>query len=89
MTSNKHGGNLRKLAAAAGLAPEDILDFSANINPLGQPEWMRPLMSRTIASLAHYPDPDCVALINTISARYGVHENEIVEIGRASCRERV
>ncbi|MGZ6275587.1 MAG: cobyric acid synthase [Syntrophales bacterium] len=74
----KHGGNLRRLAAAAGLAPEDILDFSANINPLGPPEWMRPFMSRTIASLAHYPDPDCAALINAISARYGVHEDEIV-----------
>src|SRR5271157_3652576 len=78
MTSNKHGGNLRKLASAAGLPPDDILDFSANINPLGPPEWMRPLMSRTIASLVHYPDPDCDALIKSISARYGIHEDEIV-----------
>jgi len=78
MTSNKHGGNLRKLAATAGIAPEEILDFSANINPLGPPEWMRPLVSRMIASLAHYPDPDCAALIKAISARYGVAEDEIV-----------
>ena len=78
MTLFKHGGNLRELASAAGLSPGNILDFSANINPLGPPEWIRPLMSRTIASLAHYPDPDCAALINAISARYGVHEDEIV-----------
>jgi cobyric acid synthase CobQ/L-threonine-O-3-phosphate decarboxylase len=78
MTSNKHGGNLRKLAATAGIAPEEILDFSANINPLGPPDWMRPLVSRMIASLAHYPDPDCAALIKAISARYGVAEDEIV-----------
>jgi len=78
MTSNKHGGNLRKLASAAGLSPEDILDFSANINPLGPPEWVRPLMSRTIASLTHYPDPDCAALIKAISARYGVTEDEVI-----------
>jgi histidinol-phosphate/aromatic aminotransferase/cobyric acid decarboxylase-like protein len=31
-----------------------------------------------IASLAHYPDPDCAALIKAISARYGVAEDEIV-----------
>jgi adenosylcobyric acid synthase len=78
MTSNKHGGNLRKLASAAGLPQNDILDFSANINPLGPPEWMRPLVSRTIASLAHYPDPDCAALIKAISARYDVTEDEVI-----------
>jgi len=78
MTSNKHGGNLRKLASLAGLSPKDILDFSANINPLGLPEWLRPLISRTIASLTHYPDPDCAALINAISARYGIAEDEII-----------
>ncbi len=78
MTPNKHGGNLIKLASAAGLSPDDILDFSANINPLGPPEWVRPLMSRTISSLTHYPDPDCGALIGAISARYGVREDEIV-----------
>jgi len=78
MTLIKHGGNLRKLASAAGLSPEDILDFSANINPLGLPEWLRPLISRTIASLTHYPDPDCAALINAISARYEITENEII-----------
>jgi cobyric acid synthase CobQ/L-threonine-O-3-phosphate decarboxylase len=78
MTSNKHGGNLRKLASAAGLSPDDILDFSANINPLGPPEWVRPLISRTIASLTHYPDPDCGALIKAISARYGITEDEII-----------
>jgi adenosylcobyric acid synthase len=78
MTSNKHGGNLRKLASAAGLSPEDILDFSANINPLGPPEWVRPLISRTISSLIHYPDPDCAALIKAISARDGVQEDDII-----------
>src|SRR5271157_4393561 len=78
MTSNKHGGNLRKLASAAGLSPDDILDFSANINPLGPPEWVRPHVSRTISSLTHYPDPDCTSLIKAISTRYRVTEDEII-----------
>ena len=78
MTTRKHGGNLRQLALSAGLSSEDILDFSANINPLGPPEWLRSLVSRNIGSLTHYPDPDYVNLQRAISARYGVTEEETI-----------
>ena len=40
-----HGGNLRALAAQAGCGPENILDFSANINPLGPPPWLRSVVA--------------------------------------------
>ena len=33
-----HGGNLEKLAAEAHCAPDEILDFSVNLNPCGQPK---------------------------------------------------
>jgi len=75
---NRHGGNVRQLALSAGLAAEDILDFSASINPLGLPEWFRPVISRAIGSLTHYPDPDCRALNRAISARYEVTEEEVI-----------
>ncbi len=75
---NRHGGNVRQLALSAGLAAEDILDFSASINPLGLPEWFRPVISRAIGSLTHYPDPDCRALTGAISARYGIAEEEVI-----------
>ena len=32
--TERHGGNIVKLAAAAGRPAGEILDFSANINPL-------------------------------------------------------
>ena len=32
-----HGGNLRQAAERYGISEEEILDFSANINPLGPP----------------------------------------------------
>ena len=41
-----HGGHLTRLATMAGRAAEEIVDFSANINPLGLPDWFRPLVSR-------------------------------------------
>ena len=73
-----HGGNLRQLAQAAGLSECDVLDFSANLNPLGPPEWLRPLISSQIGALAHYPDPDCLALREAVAARYGVVAGEVI-----------
>ena len=32
-----HGGNVHKLAERAGVAPGQLVDFSASINPLGPP----------------------------------------------------
>ncbi len=61
----------------------EILDFSANINPLGLPEWVRPLISSRISSIVHYPDPDCSSLVEAISDRYGVPEDEVL-VGNGS-----
>jgi cobyric acid synthase CobQ/L-threonine-O-3-phosphate decarboxylase len=81
--NHQHGGNIRRLAKAAGRSPEDLLDFSANINPLGPPEWLRPLISSRLNSLIHYPDPDCSLLRSSISAHYGVTEEEVL-VGNGS-----
>ena len=56
MTTDGHGGNRNRLAQLAGKAPDEILDFSANINPLGPPDWLRPVISRNLGELVHYPD---------------------------------
>ena len=81
--SDAHGGNIRKLALAAARSPEDLLDFSANINPLGPPEWLRPLISCRLSSLIHYPDPDSSLLRASISHHYGVTEKEVL-VGNGS-----
>ncbi len=78
MEKSRHGGNLKELAAAAGLPADKILDFSANINPLGLPEWVRPLISSQISSVVHYPDPGASSLMQTLADRYGVPEEEVV-----------
>ena len=67
-----HGGNLRQLAHTAGFAEEAILDYSANINPLGPPDWLRPLVSANVGRLCHYPDPACANLVEAAAAHYGV-----------------
>ena len=74
----RHGGHLRKLAMTAGVNPEELLDFSANINPLGPPEWLRPRISGSISALVHYPDPAGQALVDAACERYGVSADEIL-----------
>lgn len=67
-----------KLALAAGKSMDDILDFSANINPLGAPDWLRPLISSSVSSLVHYPDPQCTELRNAIADRFGIKPDEVI-----------
>ncbi|MDY7002230.1 MAG: cobyric acid synthase, partial [Thermodesulfobacteriota bacterium] len=77
MAEFTHGGNVRKLAEAAGCAPEEILDFSASINPLGPPPWFRDVISAHTSGLVHYPDPDCAALVRAACERFGCGADEV------------
>ncbi len=78
-----HGGNLHKLAHSAGLSTEEILDFSANINPLGPPEWLGRVIHEQIKAVAHYPDPDATALVGALARRYAVSPEDVV-VGNGS-----
>ena len=73
-----HGGNITRLATAAGKPAGEILDFSANINPLGPPEWLRPLISAQVSSLVHYPDPDCTELVRAFAERFAIPAEEVI-----------
>ncbi|MHB8770957.1 MAG: cobyric acid synthase [Syntrophales bacterium] len=76
--TEKHGGNITKLAAAAGTEAAEILDFSASINPLGPPEWLRPLISSSVSSLVHYPDPECTELVRAFTERFGCPADDVL-----------
>ncbi|MGO8746381.1 MAG: cobyric acid synthase [Thermoguttaceae bacterium] len=78
-----HGGNLRKLAQQAGLDRDQILDFSASINPLGPPDCLRAVVARSIDRLVHYPDPDCAELVEFLAERYRAKCEQIV-VGNGS-----
>ncbi len=74
----RHGGNLFALARNSGLSRETILDFSANRNPLGPPEQLRPLISRAVETVLHYPDPDSTALTALLAQRHQVTPDRVV-----------
>ena len=54
---------------ALGLRPEDCLDFSASVSPLGPPDGVAEAMASV--DLAAYPDPHCLALTEAIAAHHG------------------
>ena len=73
----KHGGNLRQASKISGLPQQQLLDFSASINPLGFPQWLRPLISAQISNLAHYPDPEANELVTALAAHHQVEPDQV------------
>ncbi len=78
MNTFEHGGNIHKILRETPTQDRQILDFSANINPLGPPEWFRPLISSQLENLIHYPDPDNTDFIKAIAKHTGVSSDHIV-----------
>ncbi|ADG82172.1 threonine-phosphate decarboxylase CobD [Thermincola potens] len=62
-----HGGNLRAAAEQYGIAISDLIDFSANINPLGPSTKALEAIRNSLDRVAHYPDPDCLELRRALS----------------------
>ena len=57
---------------------KEILDFSANINPLGMPSSVKDAISHNIEEYINYPDPQCRDLRLAIANNYNISEDMIV-----------
>lgn len=76
-----HGGLDAGELRSLGLAPEEVLDFSANINPLGpSPQVARAAVE---ADLASYPDRESLALREVLAARLRVEKGNVL-VGNGS-----
>jgi threonine-phosphate decarboxylase len=69
-SSYGHGGDIWTASVSAGLNPEEILDFSANINPLGPPPGLFDYLTEKLPEIVRYPDPECRGLQAAICQRY-------------------
>lgn len=69
-----HGGNIKALRDLAG---RDVIDFSASINPLGAPNWLRAEVSRNLSETAHYPDIDSTDFRQAVAKSFQVDESEV------------
>lgn len=75
MPTYTHGGDVYAARQAYG-AP--VLDFSANLNPLGMPPQVRAAAVTAVDEAVHYPDPLCRALREGIALRDGVTPEQVV-----------
>jgi threonine-phosphate decarboxylase len=79
MTDNfEHGGNIFTIARSLGVDPEDILDFSASINPLGLAEGVREAVFASFDRILHYPDSDSTELRQALAMFHGVDAAQVL-----------
>ena len=75
-----HGGQLRQIAARYEVPAEQLIDFSANINPAGPPASVFTALSRALAdpaSLAAYPDLELAELKKILAGTLNVFPKNI------------
>lgn len=71
-----HGGDIYSKRGIQG--NNKIIDFSANINPLGIPLAVKRAITDNLDDFSNYPDPLCRALINEISKYENIPAEYIV-----------
>lgn len=69
-TENPHGGEIYRNPT--------VLDFSANINPLGTPPGVKQAVEASLPLLSQYPDPYCRDLVAAISGFEQVPREQIL-----------
>lgn len=74
-----HGGQASALLPRFGL-PEHhpLIDFSANLNPLGPPAWVPGYLAESVSGLARYPAPDYTAACLAIARHEGVSPDQVL-----------
>jgi histidinol-phosphate aminotransferase len=81
MASCQHGGIDYAELEVLGIAPEEVLDFSANLNPFGPPPGIKEAMSQT--DIAGYPDSKATNLRRLLADKLQVKVENIL-IGSGS-----
>ena len=76
--SNIHGGNIFQFAHEQRIEPYEVIDFSANINPLGPSQRGLAALEAQLRYISHYPDASNDDVLNTIADTYGMNKNQIV-----------
>jgi threonine-phosphate decarboxylase len=78
-----HGGDVYHLARTLGLELKELLDFSANINPLGFPPGIEDAVKQALGEIVHYPDRRCLGLKEDLAAYHGLDPEQIL-VGNGS-----
>jgi len=74
-----HGGNIYKLAARLGCAPDEIIDMSSNVNPLGTMPGLVPFLKDNIQAIGRLPEADSGTSVNAFAVRYDLDPDLVLE----------
>lgn len=73
-----HGGNVHKASLELGISAKKIIDFSANINPLGlSPKGLKNI-KKSIKNVLNYPDPNYCKLKKSLSCYYKTNVDNLL-----------
>ena len=78
MASFGHGGNAKIISREKNIDFKEIIDFSANINPLGIPDSVRSAIVENIRLIEKYPDISYFELKECISKFEDIRKENIL-----------
>lgn len=73
-----HGGNIDELSRNFNLEKDKLIDFSANINPLGMNKKVKEIIIQSLDEVERYPDITYFNLKSAISKFEGIENKDIV-----------
>lgn len=74
-----HGGRPEQVLSRFGLDEDrDVLDFSANINPLGPPAWFGERLIAELPGVEAYPDPNYSVARQAIAEAEGISVSQVL-----------
>ncbi len=78
-----HGGNIEEAIEKYGLKNKTLIDFSANINPLGVSSAVKKAIYNNIGIIVDYPDTECRNIKKSLSAYLEVPQDNLL-VGNGS-----
>ncbi len=75
---NGHGGNINNLANRLNCPAEEIVDMSANLNPLGPPDIINTLLCGHLPDIRSLPDPGARGMARAFGRYYRIPEEQVI-----------
>ncbi len=78
MEKGIHGGNLKFYSEYYNIPQNLLLDFSANINPLGPNEKLQEILRNNIVNIKDYPEPNSENLLKIAEKKFGLRKENFI-----------
>lgn len=73
-----HGGNIVQIAKIMGCNPEEIVDMSSNVNPIGPPPGLEAYLKKRIDQSRILPEVDAASAVGAFADRYGLNPMQVI-----------